>query len=877
MTRYWFVIAALLLPAWALAQTEEPTQAPQAELTKVPKLINFHEADYPPKALAEGLEAEVVLEIDIDANGEVEAATVLVPATPVGYGFDEAAMLAVQMFSFEPAEAGGVPIPVRISYKYRFTMAVPEVETQEQEPQADPVINFQGTLLERGTRDVLPGVVITVFRGEGESAAGFEAISDADGTFVFYDLVPGEWKIMIAPQGYFPVRTTEEIVVGELTEAIYYVEKGSYNPFDILVEATRPRKEVSRTTIATKEIEKIPGSFGDVLAVVQNLPSVARVTPFASGEPGVVVRGASPADTLVFVNGVTVPLIYHFGGIRSVIPTGMLQNLDFYPGNFGTYYGRATGGVLDIGLKRLDPEKLGGYVDVSLLDTSLFLEMPLGEDGAVAIGGRRSYIDFILNATIPDDAPVSFDTAPRYWDAEILGHYRLAEGHNIRVFFMNSDDRVEVLFENPADLSAELEGAGFGTSTDFYRSIVEYDYVPSKNFSNTLSTAQGMNWLDFNLGDNLFFDLDWYLAQIRDTVRWQINDEVLLVGGLDYLYNRWDIAIALPLPPKEGEPNQDGDLSEIRTFSEKDRAYHSLGAFTELEYVPTEGLLLTPGLRFDYFQRVSQSKIAPRVGARYDIHEQWTLKGGAGFFFQEPTFDETAGGFGNADLVTEQAIQYSVGAEYRPTSYLSFDVTGFYKSLTDVVTPSDGVVERDGETVPENYTNDGTGRVYGAEVLIRHQFANNFFGWLSYTLSRAERRDDPDEDRRLFDFDQTHILTVLGTYKLPRNWEVGFRWRLVSGNPETDVLRGVFNSDIDEFQPVFGAINTSRLPPFHQLDFRIDKRWIYEDWILNAYLDIQNLYDRANPEDRSYNFDFSESTEASGLPILPVIGLRGEF
>ena len=115
----------------------------------------------------------------------------------------------------------------------------------------------------------------------------------------------------------------------------------------------------------------------------------------------------------MFVDGATVPLIYHFGGLRSVIPVGMLDSIEFFPGNFSPMYGRATGGIIDVQLKKLQPPKIGGYADVSILDTGVYLEVPLGNKGGIAVAGRRSYIDFIIEAAVPDDAPVNLVTAPR--------------------------------------------------------------------------------------------------------------------------------------------------------------------------------------------------------------------------------------------------------------------------------------------------------------------------------------------------------------------------------------------------------------------------------------------------------------------------------
>ena len=118
---------------------------------------------------------------------------------------------------------------------------------------------------------------------------------------------------------------------------------------------------------------------------------------------------------------------------------------------------------------------------------------------------------------------------------------------------------------------------------------------------------------------------------------------------------------------------------------------------------------------------------------------------------------------------------------------------------------------------------------------------------------------------------------MLGTYNLPRNWSLGFRWRLVSGNPSTPRDGAVYVVDDGTYAPVPGERNSERMPPFHQLDLRVDKRWILDNWMLTAYLDLQNVYNRANPVGYSYNFDSTERRTSQSLPIIPIIGLKGEF
>lgn len=886
MRRALLVALVLAVPLAARAQPGPdagPLQADQ--LDKPPVLVKEVQAEYPPDALARRIEADVILLLDISAEGKVDSVGISQPAEPPGMGFDEAAILAAQQFEFTPAEMGGQPIAVQITYTVKFRLPPAPVETPPVEAPPEPVagptppvtpgvVNFAGELRERGTRVPIVGATVTLFRDDGPQPVGFEAVSDEQGRFVFYDLAPGTWKILAEPPGYFPLRTSEDVVAGQRTNATYLIERGSYNPFDVMVTAPRPRKEVSRTVITAAELDKVPGGAGDPLAVVQNFAGVAR-----SFGGLLIVRGSAPEDSRVFVDGAEIPLIYHFGGLKSVIPLGILDSIEFYPGNFSPSYGRATGGIVDVRLKELKPPDFGGYVDVSILDTGVFFEMPLGDKGGLAIAGRRSYIDAVILAAVPDDAPVNFVTAPRYYDLQLLGNYRPAPEHDIRGFFLLSDDRLELLFQNPADLDPGLEGNVFGAQSSFYRSLLTYRYVPGEHFENTLRVAQGRNWLDFSAGQ-LVFNIDFYTSQIRDTVRHRWGKRWGLTYGADILFAKYDGFIRLPPLPAEGDPsdNDGPDLDNLMTAQFENLTYWSPAVFAEGELEPALGLLLLPGVRVDGFERTGEVIPQPRLTARWKATDHVTPKGGVGLFVQEPDLAETDKDFGNPDLEAERAVHTSAGVEWKPLPYITLDATAFYKHMFNLVSPTETLVtDDDGNGRPLLYDNRGRGRVVGLELVARHDVLDRFSGWVAYTLSRARRQDSGSDEMRLFDFDQTHILTAVASYLLPRNWQIGARFRLVSGNPLTPVVGSVYNASSDRYVPLYGGVNTDRNAPFHQLDLRVDKRWIYQKWILNAYLDIQNLYNRANPEGLAYNFDFSETSVQQGLPLITIFGLRAEF
>jgi hypothetical protein len=175
------------------------------------------------------------------------------------------------------------------------------------------------------------------------------------------------------------------------------------------------------------------------------------------------------------------------------------------------------------------------------------------------------------------------------------------------------------------------------------------------------------------------------------------------------------------------------------------------------------------------------------------------------------------------------------------------------------------------------YTNEGIGRVYGAELLVRLELWRNLFGWISYTLSRSERLDHADQDWHLFQYDQTHILTLIASYKLPRGFQIGVRFRYVTGDPITGVLGAFYDSNADRYQPIAGPVFGDRLGAFYQFDARIDKAFTFNRWRLSLYLDVQNVTNAANPEAVTYNYNYTQQISINGLPILPVLGIRGDF
>lgn len=828
-----------------------------------PQLKQFVPAPYPPEAERQRLEGNVVLQLDLDAQGKVTGVTVVNPA---GHGFDEAASEAARQFVFAPAMRNGRPIPSRILYRYAFTL---QDDTQEEPPSdqpAAPIQSLSGSVRSAAGDVPLAGATVTVTTSGGERQ---ETVTNEDGTWAFSDLAAGNYAVRIEAPGYSALEVQEQVEAGQATEVVYRL--AAEGTMEIVIRGKRPAREVTKRTLERREIEKIPGTSGDALRSIQNLPGVAR-PPSIAGI--LVVRGSAPEDTEVFFDGISIPIVYHFGGLSSVVPTEMLDRIDFYPGNFSAQYGRVMGGIVDVGLRTpKDDGRYHGLAQIDLIDFRAMLEgpVPLVKGWTFALAARRSWFDTWLKPVL-DGAGADVTAAPVYYDYQAYVETKPSPRSRFRAGIIGSNDRLELLTRDAAEDEPTISG-NLRTKLSFYRLFAAYE----NDFSDDLSFRTVFGWgsdvFDFSVG-GLFFKMDNKPLVNRSELTYKMGKGATIHGGIDMLWGPATAEVRAPAPPRAGEPDP-GPLSsrKLYTLFVEDDIYRP-AAYVELQLTPYRRVKLVPGLRVDYAKDTESWDISPRFNARYTLIEgypQTTLKGGIGLFQRPPDFQESYPPFGTPGLQSNRAIHYSLGAEQDLSRQVDVSVEGFYKDLDQLVSrvPSDaGNYE---------YNNVGRGRVVGAEVLLRYKPGERFFGWLAYTISRSERQNSPEDEVRLDTFDQTHILTALGSYRLGRGWDFGARYRLVSGNPTTPIIGGIYNANGGVYAAIEGEPLSERLPLFHQLDLRVDKTWDYRVWKLSTYLDVQNVYYSQNVEGYAYNYNFTRKTPVTGLPIIPSLGLRAEF
>lgn len=867
-----FVVLVAVMPRTLMAQESAPAEEqvpPPPDNTELvpPKILTRVDPEYPPQALAEKRTGQVVLQLDIDTSGRVVEVSV---AEGAGFGMDEAAVAAGRQLVFEPARRGDTAVRARILYRMDFALRVADPEPVAPEtaaPAVPPPAELVGQVHLEQSAAPSVGTQVRITLSDGSTQV---VTTDDTGSFTVRGAPAGVTLVQIEQPGFAPLTSRETLTSGERVEIKYRIYPVS-DTLEVMVQGERVEREITRRTIERKELTLVPGTGGDALRVVSAMPGVARTGAF---DGLIAVRGSSPYGTETFVDGAFVPQIYHFGGLSSVVPTEMIEAIDFYPGNFGAKYGRVSGGIIDVRLREIDqaPE-YHGMAQVDLIDARLMLRgpIPLASGWFFNAGVRRSHVDAWIGSVVGDSA--GFKTAPVYYDWQVFAETRPTAGSRFRVGFLGADDRLEMVFK---DAMAEDPGMGnsfkMGSRTSRIQTVYENQINPAARVELTLSAGFDKENEDF--GALSAVNVDYIPMIARGEFSYQLSDNFEVRVGPDIVAYHYDADVQSIAPPELGEMEGAHANRPILRFVEKG-FFSAPAAYAELVWKPTTRAQVVLGGRADYFSLTERWDINPRLNARYDLRQgvhRTTLKGGLGLFSEPPQIIQAIHPFGNPDLDSNRALHASLGIEQALSSQADVSVEGFYKYLDRQVVSA---LNDDGS---QGYSNNGRGYAYGTETMVRYKPGGRFFGWVAYTLSRSMRRENPGEPMHVFAYDQTHNLTVLGSYDLGRGFQVGSKFRLVSGSPYTPCEGGIQNAAAGTYECIEGAPHSKRIPTFYQLDVRLDKTWkLSENGRITAYLDVQNVTNRENPEGVSYNYRYTKTEWQTGLPIIPSLGLRGEF
>ncbi|MEO6420219.1 MAG: TonB-dependent receptor, partial [Polyangiaceae bacterium] len=546
---------------------------------------------------------------------------------------------------------------------------------------------------------------------------------------------------------------------------------------------------------------------------------------------------------------------YHGAGLRSTINSDLVTSVELVPGAYGADYGRGLGGLVRVETRPLPKEGVHGYVGADTLDASAMVAAKLTDRLRVGAATRYSYLDSVLSAVSAPDVGDYFPI-PRYRDYQVKATLDLGRNESIDAVFLgsNEDLRRAIPSPDPARIRAET------SESSFQRAYLRYVRVASNGDTINVTPFAGYDHSNVTTAFGEVptqLDIGSWKYGLRASHRSKVARAIDLTLGVDALGASSDIRRAgtLTLPPREGDvtvfgqaPGSDYNVDRWSTN------IVDLGPYV-LADIRVGKFTFTPGLRFDAYL-IEGSRMTPRVGltpaigfsrlsgvvdprltVRYQASPRLLFTASAGTYHQGPEPEDLSAVFGTPDLALSHATHVSLGQALKITSGLTAEMIGFYKYLGDLPVRT---------RLPEPklaraLTQDGEGRSYGVQLLVRQEVWRGLFGWISYTISRSERRYVLEERYRLFDFDQPHVLAAVLSQEIGR-WVFGARFRYTSGSPRTPVVGSFYDARGDQSQPVFGEQNTARITDFYQLDLRAERTFpLGKRVTLALFLDVLNV------------------------------------
>jgi outer membrane receptor for ferrienterochelin and colicin len=697
-------------------------------------------------------------------------------------------------------------------------------------------------------------------------------VSDSEGGFRI-DFPPGAITVDVTADGYdieeqaiaLPEAGSSEVVIvmfkqGTLGEQIKVFDRPP------LLKTTPGQTEMTR-----EELTTVPGARADALTVLRNLPGVANVDPFTPGQfvAGLILRGMAAEDSMYFVNGIELPILYHFFGVQSILPSEMIDSIEFIPGGFDVQYGRSTGGIINIHVRPSRADQWTGSAELSFINAGGFIEGPLSRKHHLKLtaGFRRSLVDVLLPLALSDSDHVTFTTSPQYYDAQLRLDWSPADHDDLSLIAFTGWDFAAAGIGTENALDPNASGA-FSNQIGFTRAALSWHH------HETDLEVFARAWIGdvrykFNLGTALFQNGNGPIYGGRADVGYRLVPSLKLRAGGEFQLYHIQADGQFPLPAMEGQPASPNSTTQPQVvLDHATPKVDTAAAYAAADIDIGSRVTVTPGVRFDRYITIARQTVSPRATVSVKLSSEWTARATVGRYTRPPNGVEAL----DTKLDAEQATHYVAGAEYQPAEGVTATTCVFYNDLSNMVSYDPSLAM----TSPlEGYTNRGTGRTFGIESMLRVQ-RENWFGWVTYTLSRSERRDAPGQPMRLFDYDQPGNLVVALSRKVGR-WRFGARFQATSGEPATPLIGSTYNSDLDVYQPQYGQANSVRKEAAHQLDLRVDREWKFDDWRLSAYLDVSNVYNHLRATNYNYDFNYGQRTAITTFPIFPALGARGTF
>ena len=709
------------------------------------------------------------------------------------------------------------------------------------------------------------------------------ALSDAKGAFMINKIPFGKQVVKVSYLGYEDVLDTIEFGKDGIVTRRYSLKPATnrIQEVQIIGEAQRHVQETrtSVVSVTPKDMSKMPSIGGqpDFAQYLQVLPGI-----ISTGDQGgqIYVRGGTPIQNMLLLDGVILYSPFHSIGIFSVFDMDIMSSADVYTGGFGAEFGGRISSVMDIKTRDGNKKRLSGKVDVSNIATQLLLEGPLVK----LKDDRKTSLSFILSGkgSYLQQASKFFypyvgESGLPYNFLDLYGKMTLAtqNGTKLNLFGFRFDDRVN--YSSVADYG----WTNWGVGANFL--IVPGD-VPT-TIEGSLAYSKYQCELDDKLYKPKTGSMDGFTFNLA--FNYYIGKSLLNVGIEAVGYNT-------------------GYRYFTRFGSEVSLEDHTtdLSLFAKFKYNFRNKLLLEPSFRLQYYYSLGEASPEPRLAVKYNVSKKVRLKLAAGLYSQNMvsvTSDQDVvslfSGFisspiGNSILPAytlngsdtvkghlQKSQHIVLGVEYDPIPNVLINVEGYFKNFSQLISVNRyKMFDSDPEFIWEK------GKAYGGDVTVKYE-NKNFYVWLVYSLGWVKRNDDVIQYAP--HFDRRHNVNLVASYSFGKrkSWELNLRWNFGSGFPFTQTqayyphydptgINDDYVSNNEDVYFLLADFNNARLPSYHRLDLGAKKKFFLgERNSLELSVSFSNVYNYHN----IFYVNRTTNDIIYQLPFLYYFGLTWRF
>ncbi len=729
-------------------------------------------------------------------------------------------------------------------------------------------------------------------------------------TFSYIGYQTQSFKLLLKEDIVFNVKLSQDIA---LEEVVVVAEE---------LKTIEEQSQMSTIDIPVAQIKKIPALMGevDVLKALQLLPGVQSG---GEGQSGLYVRGGSPDQNLILLDGVPVYNASHLFGFFSVFNVDAIKDVKLTKGGFPARYGGRLSSVIEINMKEGNNKEWHGAGSIGVVASRMTVEGPITPNTSVILSGRRTYIDILtrpfIKRAFEEEEGYSGNAGYYFYDFNGKINHKFSDQDRLYFSVYTGRDKFYLRenYEAPnstvRDFSQTEVGLGWGNLT----SALRWNHLWSnKLFSNLTATYSRYNF-DTSASDKYEFREDKenfslnYLSGI---------DDVALKIDFDYVPNpdhfiRFGASIINhTFKPGKFDLNiesiSDFDDFRLDTVIGQDNVNaQEYAMYIEDDMKIGDVLKLNAGIHLSAFHvpNKTYTSIQPRLGIRYFLPGDIALKGSFASMRQyvQLLTNEGIGLPTDLWLPTTESVKpqdsWQVGLGLAKTFNKEYEISveGYYKEMRNLLAYKEGSSLFQLNDWQENVT-QGDGKSYGMEFFVQKK-KGKLSGWVGYTLSWSWREfDEINLGRKYpFKYDRRHDISIVASYEISKRVNIAATWVYGTGNAVT-----LANSKYSGFTPglsfpEFPFVNSQnlehyenrnnfRMRSYHRADIGVNfvkekKRWT-RTWSFGAY----NVYNQNNPfflftSDETVtdpNGNFSSETklkQASLFPIIPYFSYNIEF